>query len=109
MTLLFTQPHQEEIPAGTIPYFIQNEFLDDDVNKWTALAREPGGVRTLAEATAGDMDASPRYRDIFRPLGLGDELRAVLQASAVPAGATFACTARRAERSRRRRLFMSAA
>jgi DNA-binding CsgD family transcriptional regulator len=79
VTLLFTQPHQEEIPADTVPYFIQNEFLDDDVNKWTALAREPGGVRTLIEATAGDMDASARHRDVFRPLGLGDELRAVLR------------------------------
>jgi DNA-binding CsgD family transcriptional regulator len=78
-TLLFTQPHQEEIPAETIPYFIQNEFLDDDVNKWTALARERRGVSTLAQATAGNMEASSRYRDIFRPLGLGDELRAVLR------------------------------
>ena len=25
-TLLFTQPHQDEIPAGTIPYFIHNEY-----------------------------------------------------------------------------------
>lgn len=53
--------------------------LDDDVNKWTALARERRGVRTLAQATAGDMKASSRYRDIFRPLGLDDELRAVLR------------------------------
>jgi DNA-binding CsgD family transcriptional regulator len=78
-TLLFTQPHQEEIPAETVPYFIQNEFLDQDVNRWTELAREHLGVRTLAQATAGDLEASSRYRDIFRPLGLGDELRAVLR------------------------------
>jgi hypothetical protein len=78
-TLLFTQPHQDEIPAETVPYFIQNEFLDEDVNKWTALASARLGVRTLAQATAGDMEASPRYRNIFRPLGLGDELRAVLR------------------------------
>lgn len=78
-TLLFTQPHQEDIPSETIPYFIQNEFIDDDVNKWTALARTRAGVRTLVQQTAGDMDSSPRYRDIFRPLGLGDELRAVLR------------------------------
>jgi hypothetical protein len=82
-TLLFTQPHQEGIPAETVPYFVQNEFLDDDVNKWTALARGRAGVRTLVEATAGDVDASSRYRDIFRPLGLGDELRAVLRAGGV--------------------------
>jgi DNA-binding CsgD family transcriptional regulator len=78
-TLLFTQPHQNEIPADTGPYFIQNEFLDEDVNKWTDLASERSGVRTLLQATAGDMEASPRYRDIFQPLGLGDELRAVLR------------------------------
>jgi DNA-binding CsgD family transcriptional regulator len=76
-TLLFTQPHQEEIPPETIPYFIQNEFLDDDVNKWTTLAGERIGVRTLTQATDGELEASPRYRDIFRPLALGDELRAV--------------------------------
>lgn len=66
-TLLFTQPHQDEIPADTIPYFIQNEFLDDDVNKWTTLARDRVGVRTLVEVTAGDMEASPRYRDVPTP------------------------------------------
>jgi DNA-binding CsgD family transcriptional regulator len=78
-TLLFTQPHQEEIAPETIPYFIENEFLGDDVNKWAALARGREGVRTLAGATGGDLAASARYRDIFRPLGLGDELRAVLR------------------------------
>jgi DNA-binding CsgD family transcriptional regulator len=78
-TLLLTQPYQEEIPHGTIPYFIRNEYLDDDVNKWTTLARDRAGVRTLVEATGGDVAASPRYRDIFEPLGLGDELRAVFR------------------------------
>lgn len=82
-TLLFTQPHQEGIPARTIPYFIQNEFIDDDVNKWTTLARDRLGVRTLVAATAGKLDASPRYRDLFRPLGLADELRAVFRARRV--------------------------
>jgi DNA-binding CsgD family transcriptional regulator len=82
-TLLFTQPHQEEIPASTVPYFIQNEFLDDDVNKWTTLARDRVGVRTLVEATSGDLDTSLRYRDVFRSLGLGDELRAVFRVGGV--------------------------
>jgi DNA-binding CsgD family transcriptional regulator len=78
-TLLFTQPQQQEIPANTIPYFVHNEFIDEDVNKWTALARDRTGVRTLVEATGGNPDSSPRYRDIFRSLGLGDELRAVFR------------------------------
>jgi DNA-binding CsgD family transcriptional regulator len=80
VTLLFTAPHQEEIPPETVPYFVDNEYLGGDVNKFTELARDPAGVRTLAQLTAGDMEASARYRDIFRPLGLGDELRAVLRA-----------------------------
>ncbi len=87
MTLLFTAPHQEDIPPDTVPYFLRNEFLDDDVNKFVRLAREPAGVDTLAHVTAGDMDASARYRDIFRPLGLGDELRAVLRCG----GACWGC------------------
>jgi DNA-binding CsgD family transcriptional regulator len=94
-TLLFTEPHQEEIPTTTIPYFIQNEFVDDDVNKWVTLARDRKGVRTLSEATAGDLDASPRHRDIFRPLGLGDELRAVLRTGGVCWG--YVCLHREAE------------
>jgi DNA-binding CsgD family transcriptional regulator len=78
-TLLQTRPHQEGLPAETVPYFIQNEFFDLDVNKWAELAARRPGVGTLAQATAGEMDASPRYREIFRPLGFGDELRAVFR------------------------------
>ena len=36
-------------------------------------------MRSLARATAGRLRDSPRYRDIFAPLGLGDEMRAVLR------------------------------
>jgi DNA-binding CsgD family transcriptional regulator len=79
VTLLFTAPHQEGLPPDTVPYFIHNKFLEDDVNTFAALARVPGGVRTLAHITAGALDSSARHRDIFRPLGLGDELRAVLR------------------------------
>jgi DNA-binding CsgD family transcriptional regulator len=82
-TLLFTRAHQDGIAAETVPYFIQNEFAGDDVNQWQALARDRLGVRTLMGATAGEPDASARYRDIFRPLGLGDELRAVLRTGGV--------------------------
>jgi DNA-binding CsgD family transcriptional regulator len=79
-TLLFTQAYREEIPENTGPYFVENEFLGDDVNKWTEVARVRGGVRTLLEATGGSPAASARYRDVFEPLGLEDELRAVLRA-----------------------------
>lgn len=78
-TLLYTQAYREELPSETGPYFVDNEFLGDDVNKWTELAGDRSGVRTLAAATDGKLARSPRYRDIFEPLGLADELRAVLR------------------------------
>jgi DNA-binding CsgD family transcriptional regulator len=78
-TLLFTQAFREGIPDRMIPYFVDNEFLGGDVNQWTTLARDREGVTTLARATAGDYESSARYRDLFQPLGLGDELRAVLR------------------------------
>jgi DNA-binding CsgD family transcriptional regulator len=78
-TLLFTQAYREEIPAETGPYFVENEFLADDVNKWTDLAHDRDGARTLIGATEGDPSSSARYRDIFAPLGLEDELRVVLR------------------------------
>jgi DNA-binding CsgD family transcriptional regulator/GAF domain-containing protein len=79
-TLLFNRAEREEIPAETGPYFVVNEYIEKDVNKWTELARDGRGVRTLWQATAGEPEQSARYRDIFQPLGLGDELRAVLRA-----------------------------
>jgi DNA-binding CsgD family transcriptional regulator len=78
-TLLFTQAYREGIPDHLIPYFVDNEFHGDDVNQWTSLARERDAVTTLAHATGGDFEASARYRDLFQPLGLADELRAVLR------------------------------
>ncbi len=78
-TLLFTRSYREELPADSGPYFVDNEFLHTDVNKWTDLAKDPAGVRTLMQATDGHPARSDRYRDIFAPLGLQDELRAVLR------------------------------
>src|SRR5664279_5066754 len=34
VTLLFTQAHREGLPEEIGPYFVHNEFLDDDANKW---------------------------------------------------------------------------
>jgi len=78
-TLLFTSAYRVGLPADSAPYFIDNEFLTDDVNKWTTLARDRVGVRSLGNATAERFAESARYRDVFQPLGLGDELRAVLR------------------------------
>jgi DNA-binding CsgD family transcriptional regulator len=96
-TLLFTSTYQEQIPERTKPYFLENEFIADDVNKWVDVARDPDGVRSLQHATHGSMSSSARYSEIFEPLGFGDELRAVFRAQGACWG--FLCLHREALRS----------
>ena len=77
-TLLFTGGFAEEPLAGATPLFLENEFGRADVNKFATLATSSGPVASLDSVTCGDRFASPRYREIMRPLGLGDELRVAL-------------------------------
>ena len=77
-TLLFTGALVDEILAAATPQFLQNEFLHDDVNKFSWLARSATPVGGLIQATHYELEQSPRYRDILAPLALGDELRAAL-------------------------------
>jgi len=78
MTVLFTSAVAEDPLAEARPLFMDNEFGRDDVNKFAALAEAADPVSSLERATRGDWQASPRYREIMNPLGLGDELRAAL-------------------------------
>lgn len=78
-TLLFTSAYQEELPPDSGPFFVANEFLDHDVNRWADLAASATGVETLMRATDGRPERSARYRDFFAPLGLQDELRVALR------------------------------
>jgi DNA-binding CsgD family transcriptional regulator len=77
-TLLFTGAYAEEALAPVGALFMDNEFGTRDVNHFAGLATGPTRVATLDEATRGERLASSRYRDIMRPIGLGDELRAAL-------------------------------
>ena len=79
-TLLFTGGHAEQPLDGVQPLLLDNEFGGTDVNRFAALAAGPAHVAGLDGATRGERQASPRYRDIMAPLGLGDELRAALVA-----------------------------
>ena len=77
-TLLFTGTIQDEILGHVTPQFLENEFLQDDVNKFVWLTRKPSPVSGLVQATGQELSRSPRSREILTPLGLGDELRAAL-------------------------------
>ncbi len=82
-TLLFTGAVVDEILQGVTPQFLENEFLKDDVNKFSWLARSATPVGSLIQATQRELEQSPRYREILAPLALGDELRAALITSGV--------------------------
>jgi DNA-binding CsgD family transcriptional regulator len=77
-SLLFTSAYPEEPLAAATPLFLDNEFGAADVNKFTALATAATHVSSLDAATRGNRWSSERYRDIMRPIGLGDELRVAL-------------------------------
>jgi DNA-binding CsgD family transcriptional regulator len=78
-TILFTGSVVDGIPAEATPLFLANEFLGDDVNQFTTLARGPAPVRSLYAATGGMPASSQRFRDIMAPIGLGDELRVAMR------------------------------
>jgi DNA-binding CsgD family transcriptional regulator len=77
-TLLFTDAYAEEPLDTATALFMENEFGRVDVNKFTTLATSRRQVASLDQVTRNDRLTSPRYRDIMRPLSLGDELRAAL-------------------------------
>jgi DNA-binding CsgD family transcriptional regulator len=52
------------------------EYLYDDFNKFSVLARSPRRAAILSEATGGELERSKRYRVLVRPDGLEHELRA---------------------------------
>ena len=85
-TLLFTGSMTEEIPEFATPAFLANEFLQDDVTKFVALAQATRPVQSLYAATRGEPTLSPRYREILAPIGFGDELRAALRIGGVTWG-----------------------
>jgi DNA-binding CsgD family transcriptional regulator len=86
-TLLFTGGLSEDPLDRLGPHFLANEHLQNDVNKFAHLATGPGRIAGLYEATRGEPQRSPRYRDLLVPLSLGDELRAALVADGACWGA----------------------
>jgi DNA-binding CsgD family transcriptional regulator len=77
-TWLFTGAYTEEPLRAVTSLFLANEFGAADLNRFSSLARSAPRAASLDAATHGQRLASARYREILRPLGLGDELRAAL-------------------------------
>jgi DNA-binding CsgD family transcriptional regulator len=62
--------------------FLENEFLQDDFNKFSDMIRDHQAVGVLSEATGYEPHRSPRYREMLTPLAMEDELRAVFLSDA---------------------------
>jgi DNA-binding CsgD family transcriptional regulator len=80
-TVLVTGAHVEELPRESAPAFYENEYLHDDVVKFSRLARGLRPVATLSEATLGVLSRSRLYRELAPANGFrGDSLRAAFVA-----------------------------
>lgn len=73
----------EEPPAWCMSVFVENEFLQNDFNKFSTLFKRNQPVGILSQATGHDLHLSQRYRDMLLPLAMEDELRAVFVSNAV--------------------------
>jgi DNA-binding CsgD family transcriptional regulator len=67
----------EEPPAWCMSVFLENEFLQADVNKFSHMIRRQQTVSILSQAVGSEPSRSHRYREMLAPLGMEDELRAV--------------------------------
>ncbi|HSJ43137.1 MAG TPA: helix-turn-helix transcriptional regulator [Euzebyales bacterium] len=74
-TVLPTDGVVDALPPALCRHFWDNELLETDYNKFVDLARRKINAATLSAATDGDLTRSRRYANLYRPLGLGDELR----------------------------------
>jgi DNA-binding CsgD family transcriptional regulator len=67
------------LPPATTPRMTEIELGGKDYNTFAALARSSEHrAASLSAATGGDLDRSARHRELRRPNGFGDELRAAL-------------------------------
>jgi hypothetical protein len=76
--LLTSHIAHDSVRPEDVPRLGQNEFLEEDVNKFAVLARAARPAGVLTDATGHVPERSPRYRDILQPNGFRDELRLTL-------------------------------
>jgi DNA-binding CsgD family transcriptional regulator len=62
-----------------VPRLAENEYFEDDVNKFSVLARSDTHVGSMRDATEGRPERSIRYRVLLDPNGFRDELRVAFE------------------------------
>jgi DNA-binding CsgD family transcriptional regulator len=66
------------LPPAAYARMAEIELRGEDFNTFRSLALSERHAATLSHATGGQLDRSQRHREIRRPNGFGDELRAAL-------------------------------
>ncbi|MGY1712195.1 LuxR C-terminal-related transcriptional regulator [Geodermatophilus sp. SYSU D00758] len=79
-TGLTTAVHGEEVDPDVQRRLIEHERTVPDLNSFAALAQRRSPVGRLSAETRGRLMVSARHRRLYRPLGLGDEIRGVFRA-----------------------------
>src|SRR3954464_1883239 len=77
-TGLITGATGRNLPADKTQRFFEIEYVEPDFTKWSELARRRVPVGALGRATGGRFERSARFREIFGPAGIGEDLRAAL-------------------------------
>ncbi|MFK0192131.1 LuxR C-terminal-related transcriptional regulator [Kitasatospora sp. NPDC090308] len=67
------------VGAEWMPRMLDIEYRVGDANQMPHLSRMSTPVGSLASELDGRLDRSVRYRDIYRPQGLADEMRVLLR------------------------------
>ncbi|HEY4097723.1 MAG TPA: helix-turn-helix transcriptional regulator [Baekduia sp.] len=84
-SLAMTATASDGVDRSRAPLVWHNEHRQPDVAKHADLAAGRRPVRVLAEELRGDLERSPRYRELLRPMGVEHELRA----AAIEDGSTW--------------------
>jgi len=67
----------EEPPSWLMQVFLENEFLQQDFNKFSHMFKNRQAVSILSQATGYEPRRSPRYHEMLIPMNMEDELRAI--------------------------------
>jgi DNA-binding CsgD family transcriptional regulator len=78
-SLVMTSHLTRNVDRSKAPLIYHNEYAQADVGKHAELAVARRPLRVLSRATAGDLESSPRYREVLRPMGVEHELRAAVR------------------------------
>lgn len=94
-TMLLNAVYEEDVPREAHLALMEIELTREDLNKFVDMVRAGVAAASLSAATEGRLGRSARWRTIYEPHGIGDELRAVFCTGGVCWG--HVCLTRAAE------------